>query len=333
MPNYQGIGLALVATAAYNTGFVLEKRALGSLPSINVRKPKQLIGTLFTAPGWLVGFVCMLFGLGCQLVVLGMLPITVAQPLQAGGIPVLTLMAWLVLGERPHTRDWWRLGAVSGAILLLGLSIDGATRPGTTAADPVPVAVVVLLAVVATGVLYVTSFPRRAGRHRVRAHGISAGMATGLVYGLSGLGMKGLSIGFGHGSAGSLLTSPYLYLTGLSSVAGMVMFQTALQRYRASVVIPTSNVVGSAYVLLCGTLLFHETLPPEPIRLTLRAAGLLVAVLALAIQPDTAPDSGPGYYLDPCPPRWKESPHVTRRPVARHSRLSRRQRRAAVLRR
>lgn len=330
--NYQGIGLALVATAAYNTGFVLEKRALGTLPSINVRRPRQLLGILFSAPSWLVGFVCMLFGLGCQLIVLGMLPITVAQPLQAGGIPVLTLMAWLVLGERPRTRDWWRLGAVSGSILLLGLSIDGATRPGKTAADPIPVTVVVLLAVAAVAVLYVTSFPRRLGRHRVRAHGISAGMATGLVYGLSGLGMKGLSVSFGHG-LGGLLASPYLYLTGLSSVAGMVMFQTALQRYRASVVIPTSNVVGSAYVLLCGTLLFHETLPPQPILLGLRAAGLLVAVLALAIQPDAEPETGgPGYYLDPCPPRWKES-HVTRRPFARHSRLSRRQRRAAVLRR
>lgn len=290
MTGGEGIALALVATGAYNAGFVLEKRALGRLPAINVQQPMRLLRTLFTAPAWLAGFVCTLFGLGCQVVVLETLPISVVQPLQSAGIAVLLVLAWLLLGERATQRDKWRLAAVVMSVVLLGLSVDSHTVPGTRPASTSTMVVVLGLSLLLAAVLY-GSAHRSAGRHHLPATGVASSLATGLLYGISGLGLKGLSGELAHrslvGMLGVLPLSPYLYVVVGSSAGGMALFQTALQKCRASVVIPTSNVAGSCYVLVLGTWLFHESLPGDPVAFSLRVAGFAVAVLALVIQPSS----------------------------------------------
>jgi uncharacterized membrane protein len=216
------------------------------------------------------------------------LPISVVQPLQAAGIAVLLILAWLLLGERATSRDGWRLAAVVLSVVLLGLSVDSHTRPGTQPSDTGTMVVVLGASLLLAMVLYATAH-RSAGKHHLPATGMSSGLATGLLYGMSGLGLKGLSGELAHRSLTGMLTvlpfSPYLYVVLGSSAGGMVLFQTALQRCRASVVIPTSNVAGSCYVLVLGTWLFHESLPAEPVAFTLRVGGFAVAVLALVIQP------------------------------------------------
>lgn len=190
MTGGEGIALALVATGAYNAGFVLEKRALARLPAIQVGRPRQLLRTLFTAPAWMIGFLCTLFGLGCQVVVLEMLPISVVQPLQAAGIAVLLVLAWLLLGERAGSRDLWRLAAVVVAVALLGLSVDSGTRPGTESAGGGTMVMVLGGSLLVAMVLYATAH-RSAGKHHLPATGMSSGLATGLLYGMSGLGLEG----------------------------------------------------------------------------------------------------------------------------------------------
>lgn len=325
--NDKGIMLAVIGTTAYNAGFVLEKRALTGLPSIDVRAPWQLVRTLFTAPAWLLGLLCMVIGLGCQLFVLQLLPISVAQPLQAAGIGVLLLLAWLVLGERPGRRDWWRLVTIVVAVLLLGLSGDAHTQPGTRPADPLAIiAVLVLSALLAVGMSGAVGRgrQRRVGRHRRQSgrsgSGVSAGLAAGLCYGIAGLGLKASSSQVAHhsvvGMVALLLRSPYPYLVVCASGVGMLLFQTALQRFRASVVIPTSNVAGSCYVLALGTWLFHESLPTQPVALTLRVAGLVTTVLALVIQPDQTGSPAPAARPFTVRPRVPTNRHA-RSPIRR----------------
>jgi uncharacterized protein YbaR (Trm112 family)/drug/metabolite transporter (DMT)-like permease len=295
--NYRGIVLALIATSAYNTGFVLEKRALTRLPSIDLREPWRLLRILFTAPSWLLGMLCMAAGLSCQLLVLQVLPISLAQPLQAAGIGVLLLLAWLLLGERAGARDWWRLAAVGASVALLGLSATGRTQ-ASTRADPMPIVVVLGVSLLLAARMFGAVGGRR-GRHSRPGSGVSAGLATGLLYGIAGLGLKALSGQTANrGMAGIvavLPSSPYLYLVIGASGVGMLVFQTALQRFRASVVVPTSNVAGSCYVLVFGTWLFHESLPAEPVALALRGAGIAATVVALVIQPaNVPPATAPG---------------------------------------
>jgi drug/metabolite transporter (DMT)-like permease len=281
--NYQGVALALAGTTAYNTGFVLEKRALATLPAIDVRRPLRLVRTLFTAPAWLIGFACMAVGLACQVATLALLPITIAQPLQASGIGVLILLAWFVLGERAGRRDWYRLILVATSVVLLGLSSDARSQPGTRQAAPLAMSVVVVLSVALAFALYARAYRRSGGRHR----GVFAGLSAGLLYGVAGLGLKGLSSDTAHaGLASAVFEAPrsaYLYVAVGMSAVGMALFQAALQRSRASIVVPTANVAGSCYFVVFGSWLFHENLPSEPGPLMLRIAGLAATALALLV--------------------------------------------------
>jgi drug/metabolite transporter (DMT)-like permease len=325
-----GVALALVAAIAYNAGLVLEKRALAALPTMDIRRPYLLLRTLITAPAWLVGFWCMVIGLGCQVLALQRLPISVAQPLQVSGLGVLVSLSWLVLGERVSGRDRWRLTAALLSVPLLGLSLGGQTGAGTTPVDPLWLSVVLGGSAIAAGLASANAFGSRRHRHRLNT-GMPAGLATGLLYGMAGLALKALSSQLVHrGVWVALFASPYPYLVGVASAAGMVLFQIALQRHRASVVVPTSNLVGSCYVLVAGTWLFHENLPADPTSLGLRLAGFAVTVVALAIRPERvlAPRRDVASLHRP----HRRAHHGTSPAPAGHPRLPGRQGPAAVLR-
>ena len=50
---WSGILLALVATTAYNVGLIQEKRALGQMPALNIRRVLRVIASLMTSRAWL----------------------------------------------------------------------------------------------------------------------------------------------------------------------------------------------------------------------------------------------------------------------------------------
>jgi drug/metabolite transporter (DMT)-like permease len=296
-----GVALAVVATAIYNLGFILEKRALVRLPAIDVHHPLPLLRTLFTAPAWLGGFALICGGLVLQLVVLSLVPLTVAQPLQASGVVVTILMSRLVLHEKLGRTELGCIAVIALAVLLLGLSVGGGSAAGEHAPGT---AITVAAAPACLASLALFLFARKASRrrHRYPVSGLIYGLCAGLMYGVAGLVLKALSaVIFGRGGsehlgAGLLIAavaSPYFYAVGLTSVAGMFLFQTALQRSPASVILPLSNIVGTAYLILVGSWLFHERLPAGPAPLAMRLAGGLAAVtvpvvLAIAAERATA---------------------------------------------
>jgi multidrug transporter EmrE-like cation transporter len=123
-----------------------------------------------------------------------------------------------------------------------------------------------------------------AGR-RDRTGDVPYGLAAGIVYGVAGMVAKGLSASLDFGGpvalAVSALTSPYLYLLAPVTLTGFVVFQTALQRGRASIVAPVSSVVATLYTVVAGTPMFGEHLPPGAGDLSLRLAGLALITAAL----------------------------------------------------
>ncbi|GLY91468.1 DMT family transporter [Actinoallomurus iriomotensis] len=275
-----GVVLALVATLAYNAGFVLEKGALSALPPLNVRLPLALVRTLVTAPRWLAGFGLILAGLAGQLVVLTRIPLTVAQPVFASGIVFLLLLSMTVLGERLTGREWTGLAGIAAGVACVIASLDPRTDVAGTGGHLVRV----LLVAVPSTLAGVAVFAR--GRARPRPAGdVPYGLAAGIVYGVAGMVSKGLSASIDfHGPAQivtSALTSPYLYLLVPVTLTGFVVFQTALQRGRASIVAPVSTVVSTLYTVVAGTPMFGEHLPPDPADLTLRLVGLALITIAL----------------------------------------------------
>jgi drug/metabolite transporter (DMT)-like permease len=279
-----GIILAVAATIIYSLGFILEKRALARLPAIEAHRLRQLARTLFTAPAWLVGFLLICGGLTLQVLVLSLEPLTVAQPLQACGVVVTILFSRLLLHERLGRAELTCIGIIAAAVLLLSLSSGHGpgTEAGTRAAGAA-IAAAALPACLAVAVIYHRA--RRAARRRqYPVTGVSYSCCAGVVYGFAGLALKALSAAMfaAPHSRGTLLTaavtSPYLYVMLVSSASGMCLFQVALQRSPASIVMPISLVISTGYLVAVGSVLFHERLPAGPAPLAMRLAGGVTAV-------------------------------------------------------
>ena len=286
-----GIPLALVTTSAFNTGLILEKRALTKMPSLNARNAGKAIISLASSPAWLAGFALMLTGLACQVVVLTFEPISLVQPILASGMALTLVLSRLVLRERLGGAESWCVAVLAVSLVLLAFSQDATGEATAQHASTVPMLAAIVPSIGAG--LAITAWPQRGlggrgrgGRHRAAATGIRAGIGTGLLYGVGALMTKGLagipsrdhtavSLGLG------IVSSPYLYLLAGCSAAALLLYQAALQACRASILIPVSNVASSAYFVAVGTWLFHEHLPASPVRLALRLAGIVAAGLVI----------------------------------------------------
>ena len=285
-----GVAAALLANVLYSTGFVLEKRALAALPEVSVRRPARLLRLVLGSPLWIGGSLALAAGFGAQLVVYRTLPIAAAQGLFVSGLVLLVLLSARLLGEETSGRERYALVAILATLLMVVLSLR--EGPGETVGVDAPYPLILLVCVpsLAAGVWLYTSAERRARhRHRLPTTGVEYGVAVGLLYGVSSLAIKGVSSrlsadGWGGALLG-LLRSPYPYLLLFTGAFGLVMSQAALQRCRASLIVPVCTTVTCLYTAVLGTLSFGEALPEDPLRLALRVAGIALAIAVLLSMP------------------------------------------------
>jgi hypothetical protein len=294
-PTGWGVAAALLANLFFSTGFVLEKRALARMPEVSVRRPARLLGQVVRSPLWLVGSLALAAGFGAQLVVYRTLPIAAAQGVFVSGLVLLLLLSARLLGEATSGRERYAIGAVLLALLLVVLSLP---PDGDAVGDGAPTATVLWLCLptLAAGLALYAGAERRTRRgHRLPSAGVAYGVAVGLVYGVSSLAIKGLSGQLPRLSdrPGAVLAevfgSPYPYLLLCTGACGLVMSQAALQRCRASLLVPVCTTVSCVYTAVLGTFAFGEALPDDPVRLVLRIAGTLLAVSVLLALPQHAP--------------------------------------------
>jgi drug/metabolite transporter (DMT)-like permease len=298
------IALALTTTTAFNGGLILEKRALSAMPPLNPREPLRTIACVLSSPAWLAGLALTLAGLGCQVTVLSIEPISIVQPVLASGIAVMLVLSRLVLRERLGPAESTCVAVMVVSLVLLALSQDATS--GKATADPATLpALALVLPSLAAGLL-IAAWPWLSGARLsgTRLSGtqtaardagtggtstaLLTGVGVGLLYGVVSLATKGLSAVLAHhhaaaGLAAGILASPYLYLLGACSAVTMVLYQAALQACRAAILIPVTNVVSNAYFLIAGSWLFREPLPADPAKLDLRVAGIVAGGVVLVI--------------------------------------------------
>ncbi len=233
-----------------------------------------------------------------------MVQVTIVQPVLACGVVVVLLLSRVVLRERLGRGELCCVAGMTVAVVLLALSSGG--RGAGVGHD---VSALRLAAVVTPscllGLLVCLAPARAAGRkHRGPTSGVSYGVGTGLLYGVTGLAIKALSglLVRGRGAGHVLLavaSSPYLYLFAIATAAGFVFFQTALQRCRASILVPVSNITGSVYFMAAGSWLFHEQLPRDQAGLAMRLTGIVIACAVLVTLPRLVPNDAAAVVKDP----------------------------------
>lgn len=314
-----GVAAALLANVLYSTGFVLEKRALAGLPPLSAARPGRALLLLAGSPLWLVGALALAAGFAAQLVVYRVLPIAVAQGLFVSGLVLLLPLSSVVLGERLTAAERRGVAVIGAALLALVASLHDSAEP---IARTAPADTLLALCGPALGLavwLYVTAERRARRRHRPPPTGVAYAVAIGLLYGVSSLAIKGVS---GHLTAAgladalpALLASPHPYLLLLTGALGLVLSQTALQRCRASLIVPVCTTVTCVFSVACGTVAFGEPLPQDPLRLALRLGGTALA-LAVVL---TLPRHGAHRSAH------EGTPHEARRPAAEDPGLPARQ--------
>ncbi|MGY1435605.1 DMT family transporter [Streptomyces reniochalinae] len=296
-----GVAAALLANLLFSVGFVIEKRALSALPPLSAGQPARLVRHLVRSPLWLVGAASLLLGFAAQLAVYRTLPLIAAQGLFVTGLVMLLLLSTAFLGEKSGGRERLGMAAIVAALVMIVASLRDSSET-ISALAPAPLLLALSLPSLAVGIgLFLSAERRSRRRHRLPTAGVPYGVAVGFLYGVSSLAVKGvaglLDPGDVRGTVVSFVTSPYPYLLAFTGTTGLVLSQTALQRCRASLVVPVCTTVNFLYATVSGTVAFAEPLPDEPLRLALRLGGAVLAVCVLVAlprhEPDTTADGAP----------------------------------------
>ncbi|HXQ19692.1 MAG TPA: DMT family transporter [Acidimicrobiales bacterium] len=287
-PLAAGVSVSVVSAVLYNVGFVVEKRALGALPEVHARRVGHLVRSLCSSPLWLTGFLLLLAGLGLQVLALSLISISVVQPIFVSGIVILLVLSHVSLGERLRRNEWVVVSLIGLSLLAISLSLDaGSDRAGShgdfalLAAAAVPTVAFALW-------LFFSADRAQAGvgwlgHIRTPLYGVAAG----LLYGVAALAAKAVSAqierdGLVH-AIPHIVGSPFVYALGVTSAAGLLLFQTALQRCPASVIVPMSNVISSTYVVIVGSAIFGEHLPTAGWKVALRLSGFVGVLASVAL--------------------------------------------------
>lgn len=284
-----GVAAALVANVLYSTGFVLEKRALAGMPPLSAAQPGRALVLLARRPLWIGGAMALALGFAAQLAVYRTLPIAAAQGLFLSGLVLLLVLSSVVLGERPSGRERRAVAVIGLALVMVVASLYGTSEEISRSA-PTGILLALCVPTLAVGLVLYSAAERRARRrHRQPTTGVAYAVAVGLIYGVSSLAIKGVSGQLDTsdllGSVPALLASPYPYLLLLTGVSGLVLSQTALQRCRASLIVPVCSTVTCVFTIVSGTIAFDEPLPDDSLRLLLRLGGTVLALTVLLTLP------------------------------------------------
>ncbi len=276
-----GIGLAVLASLCFAAGSLVEKRAVDKMAPFTLGNIRAAIGALSLSKWWLIGAAISLIGLPIQIVAYSRTAISIVQSIGVAGLVVLVAASGFVLRERFGRRELIGLAFAVCSLVLVCLSL-------TKQSDVAGIHGSVRTTLVTSGVTLLAVAVVVATRVLQKDHsGFVYGCVAGLLYGVSGLGAKGLSTLIAqYGVLGSLLhslRSPFLYLFLGSWALGLAVFQAGIQRCRVGVVGSLAGVVASAFVVATGMVAFGEHLPSDPALRVLRVVGFAGILLGSAL--------------------------------------------------
>jgi drug/metabolite transporter (DMT)-like permease len=271
-----GIVLSLAASVCFNLNNLMEKRAVDQMAQLSVRRTKHMVVTLVRSPLWLGGFVLGVFAVALLTLAYSLVSIAVVQSIFGAGIVLLVPASRLWLGEHLGKREVVGIGLIVVAVVLVSVSL-GSTSTPIDSLSLTRVMVVSGATLVAAALLF------SALRRSSTDVSIALGASCGLIYGVASIQSKSASVllehrGLAHGVL-QILRSPYPYAFLVASLLGLVAFQASLQRVRITLAAPMVNVVGSAYTVGMGMLIFDEKLPANALLAGLRLGGFAVVLV------------------------------------------------------
>jgi len=275
-----GLVLAVVASAALNSGYVLQHVGSAEAPAVDVRRPLATFAGLFRSRLWLLGGAIGVTGWAIHVAALSRAPLSLVQAFVAGGLGLMAPLAARALGERLTPVE--RVG-VAGVVVALGLLCVGLGNPGTHGhVDAAP-----LTAFLAAGAVCAAMLARASGPWRPHA----LGLAGGVLYGTADVAIKAITGEAASHGLGAALLSPWLVAAAVATLGAFFSFQRGLQTGHAVPVIVLMTAATTVDSILGGLVVFGDPLGATHLLVVLHLlAFALVAVSAAVLAPAvTAP--------------------------------------------
>jgi hypothetical protein len=274
-----GILLALFCAFATNLGFLWKHRGACAAPSVDIRHPwrsaKGLFGSKWFAIGWVVATGAWVF----HVAAMAMAPLSVVQPVIAGGLVFLAVIAERMFGLHLGRRQWIGVGltAVGLALLAITLPLGHGAHSGFSVAAMIAFESSLLV----VGTLLVMSHKLGVPHEH---HGVALGVAAGILFGVSDVAIKALTHTIGQTGLMGLL-SPWMAATVLASILAFYASASGLQKGEAVPVITLTSAAANVTAISGGILVFGDPLAHTPIGLIVQSFAFLLVVAAAWFTP------------------------------------------------
>jgi drug/metabolite transporter (DMT)-like permease len=274
-----GIALALACALTTNLGFLYKHRGARAAPAVDFRHParsaRQLFSSRMFAIGMLVACGSWIFHIGAM----AMIPLSVVQMVLAGGIVLLAIMAERCYGATVGARQWGGLAMTALGLILLGISLPAVH--GAHSRYSVPGMIAFEAALVGIGTLLILGPRIGAPRHH---HGVMLGAASGILFGVSDIGIKALTGTIGaHGMLG--LASPWLAVTIGASIVAFFTSAKALQDGDAVPVIAVTSTAANVSGIVGGLVVFGDPFPSSTIGIAFQVSAFALVIVAAWFTP------------------------------------------------
>lgn len=227
---FAGIAAAVAASALFNVGVVLQALDAREAPKSEGLR-LSLLARLLTRKRWVVGFLMGLAGWGVQILALAWAPFVIVQPVLAAGLLLLLFLGPRMLDERVGKSE---LAGVAAITIGIGLLAWGSPDQIETIRGNVS-------AVSVLAVLALVSLIPFALRGRRWDSAVFVIVASSLGFCAVNIATKLLSDSLGAGAW--LMAGIWVAVVISTGIAALVSEMTALQRRRATFVVPLAFAI------------------------------------------------------------------------------------------
>lgn len=271
-----GAVLALVATILSNYSNFLQKQELALLPRIGSQKAMETIRAFLGSRPWLAAQGMQIGGAWLHNVAIAFAPLSVVQPINASGICLLVLLAVTKLHEKASAVDWMGISCIIGGVGALSVTLVRA-HGATYGYRPIILwFFIVLMAGVAFTTL-ISAFTRKDDKASSFL-GIGVGCLVGLTAIFTRMAWTDIGNRWGEFRVAGFIYSSFFWMAIATTLVSMVLFQIALQRGSAIVVVPLVTGFSNMIPIVVGFIAFREPFPQGTLMISLRLGSILLII-------------------------------------------------------
>ena len=246
-----GVAAGLAASAAYNGGIVLQALEARDSP-VDCAMRLRLLVALCRRRRWLAGVALSILGFPLQIYAYANAPIAVVQTCLAAGLVLVMLCGARVMGEPVRRRDYLAAIAITAGVGMTAVAAPTRSEIERAGSEPL-----IVLSVLGALALIPYALSRRGA---VLPLVITASAGLALAWNDIATKLFGNAVEAGTAVVAGL----WLVAIVCSALVATVSEMTALQRVRATKVVPTVFVLETFVPILAGPLLLKTHLPFAP---------------------------------------------------------------------